>query len=235
MSRLSGDGRHREPLDSLRAAALLASRVLSSDDFDEDAVLAELLSLRIEANDILDICIPEAARALGQGWLDDELSFTRVSAASSRLFRLSKALSSEWDNLVPSNDSHSILVATFRRDDHLLGPGILVQQLRRRHHSVHLMSNTDAASVGRKVATGEFDCLMVSVASIVSLEAAIADLKSLQLQGALRIPVIVGGKALEYTTLTSDDVAADLVTDDLDLALAALPDLIVARKGGVLR
>lgn len=229
--KLGSDQRARQVGRVFRATDHLTAAVLAPGDFDADGLLEDFERRGITSADLLDSCIPESARRLGQGWLDDDLSFARVSAATSRLFGLSKALASEWDNLMVSDDSLSVLVVSFRREDHLLGPGILAQQLRRRLHSVHLMSNTDADAVRARAATGEFDCVMVSVASLVNLQTAISELQALRSESDFDLPVIVGGRALDYTSTALNDIPADLVTDDLDLALAALGDMLSERAG----
>lgn len=214
-NRLKGSKRHIE------AADMLTAEVLRRTGYDPDAVLDALVSRGIERTDILDICIPRSAEALGQAWVDDELGFTQVSAATSRLYGLSKAIGQEWDRLVPEDDGLSLLVVSFRREDHLLGPGILAQQLRRRGHSVHVMSNTDADSVCDRLDETRFDCLMVSVASLVGLANANKEIGALRAMEGFDTPVVVGGRALAYMD-ASHDVLADVVTDDVDHALSQI-------------
>lgn len=202
------------------ASDILAAAVLAPGAYDPSDLIDRVRALGVEDDALIDICIPTAAQALGQGWLDDDLTFTQVSAAASRLFALSKVLADGWTFENMEEPGMALLVVSFRREDHLLGPGLLAQQLRRRGHSVHVMSNADADMVAGELGRGEYEGLLVSASSLVSLDNAVKSLTRLRQTGYPDVPVIVGGRALEYSAARPDDIPADLVTSDIEAALA---------------
>lgn len=222
----SGDGAFCAPDDGdwntslARPVETLVTAILARGPYDHSDVLARLRAQGASDEAIIDHVVPQAAAALGEQWVDDELSFTRVSAATARLFGLSKVVARRWEDRARAGEGHMLLLASFRREDHLLGPGLLAQQLRRRGHSIRVLSNTDADEVGRTLRSSEYDALLVSASSLVNLRRATDEVGRLRATGHLRIPVIVGGRALDYSGPTMQDIPADLVTRDIEAALA---------------
>ena len=217
--------RARKPKHAEKAAVYLTKAVLDQAGYDRAAVLDNLTQQGIDAETMLDYCIPRAAEALGTGWVEDELTFTSVSAATSRLYGLSKAVGEEWDGLAGAGDGLNILLVSFRREDHLLGPGILAQQLRRRSHSVHAMSNTDSAAIRERLDALSFDCILVSVASLVSLDTATEELAQLRKWNCIDIPVVIGGGAFGFRSGTPEEFHVDLIESDIDVAVSKIEAL----------
>lgn len=233
MSRLASTARPTRAGDVESATIFLTRAVLDKQHYDQSEVLARLHDMHFDSERIIEECIPRTAEALGIGWSNDELSFTQVSAAASRLFGLCKEVGYEWENEMSSEQNLTILLVSFRREDHILGPVVLAHQLRRRGHSVRMMSNTDADDVAEQLAGGAFDCVMASAASLVALESTADELHALRHDKRMGLPIIVGGKALDYAAVTPGDVHADIVTSDLDEALGMLDDLRGARDAQV--
>ncbi|MEL7116543.1 MAG: cobalamin B12-binding domain-containing protein [Pseudomonadota bacterium] len=199
----------------------LIEAVLDRASFDAEAVWGDLERLRLSRIDMFDHCIPEAATALGEGWLQDEITFAGVSNASSRLFGMCKEIGGEWHNLTTDDDTSSILLATIDREDHVIGPSILAEQMRRRGHSVYMMHNVDAARIRTRLRNVRHDAVMISAASYQSLDLASEAIRSLVYEG-VDVPVILGGAILEFEDGLEHKTGADLVTNDLDKALAAV-------------
>lgn len=226
MSQMAGTPRRSAALDGDAAADFLTASVLDVAGYSQSSVLTELSRRGFDAIAILDICVPKSAERLGAGWVNDDLTFTQVSAGASRLFGLCKTVGQEWDNFDGLNDdSLSILLVSFRREDHVLGPGILAQQLRRRGHSVRTLANTDASAVAERLAAGRHDCVMVSAASLVALAATMEELAALRRRMIARVPIALGGRALDYAGTIDTEGYADIVTSDPDLALSELARL----------
>ena len=161
------------------------------------------------------------AHAIGVAWVEDRLSFARVSIASARLFGLCKLVGHEWDNLHPTMSSRTLLLATMDREDHIIGPAVLAEQLRRRGHSVLMHSNATAESLCDRVGKERPDAVMISVSTWQALESAgkaIRKLKTIR-PGTL---VILGGSALGNDERRRPVTGADLTTNDIDEALDAV-------------
>ncbi len=197
---------------------LLYNAVMDDNGFDEDQVAADLQSYRISLNDIIDFCIPGVALKLGDGWVDDTMSFTKVTTAASRLYGLCKSIGREWDGARPQLNSRAILLATVERETHIIGPAVLAEQLRRRGHSVKSFPNGTAPQIAEMIATGRFDGLMISASSLIVLAQTKKAIKTLKEQ-KIGVPIILGGACLGMDTDELTNTGADLVTNDIDEAL----------------
>lgn len=197
---------------------VLYAAVLDKDRFDSDTVKADLGMLRISMTDIVDQCIPKVAAMLGEDWVADRLSFARVTVASARLFSLCKSVGQEWDNVRTGIGSHAVLLATIDREDHIIGPAVLADQLRRRGHSVQLHSNATAQSLREKLSQDSFDGVLVSVATRHGLELARKAITELK-KGGVDTIVALGGAVLNEDGINVQNTGADVTTNDLDEAL----------------
>ncbi len=200
---------------------ILLAAVLDTNGFDEPAVIADLATLRISPTDIVDYCIRDVAIALGGDWVDDRLSFAEVTVASARLFGLCKAIGQSWNNAHPNLNARALLLVTVGREDHILGPAVLADQLRRRGHSVRLHSNASAASLAEKLQKNAYDAVLVSVATTHSLEKAKGVIQETK-KAFPNVHVVLGGAALTLANLRQDTTGADLVTNNIDEALDAM-------------
>lgn len=211
---------HRNRRIEIGTKILLAA-VLEPRVFDQEQLKSDLGALRIGLVDIVDLCIPLAAAELGEAWTEDRLSFAAVTAASSRLFGLCKSLGQEWDNIRPPMNARSLLLVTLNREDHILGPAVLSDQLRRRGHSVQLLSNSDPDMIECRLRQENFDGILISVSTIQALEAASGTIDRIRALGTDAL-IALGGAAIGHTNARLECTGADLVTNDIDRALDAM-------------
>ena len=200
---------------------ILSAAVLDGQGFDQDTVKSDLAALRITPTDIVDHCIPEVARELGADWVADRLSFAEVTVASSRLYGLCKSIGQDWDNIRPRMNARRLLLVTVDREDHILGPAVLADQLRRRGHSVMLHSNATGQSIAGKLSADEYDGVLVSVATFQALEKAPHVIKDVK-RSFPRTMVVLGGVATQLREARLVTTGADLVTNNIDDALDSL-------------
>ncbi len=201
-----------------RGQELLRRAVLSDDIFECENVRAEIATLGMTDNEIVDSCIPEVARDLGGDWEDDSLSFAEVSRASSRLHSFCRHLDEEAQPAM-NGDGFSILLVSLKREDHIIGPAVLAKQLRRTGNHVSLMSNCTVDDIINRVSESSYDCLMISLASLVGARTAAEAVRRIHTLTERRFPIYLGGAALEYRADLRDEVGADLVTNDIAVAL----------------
>ena len=79
---------------------------LSGTERAFDALLAHFRKTRISYAMLADIYIPEAARRMGDDWLNDQLSWLDVSIATARLQSLVREIGAAWT--ADQADSHSL-------------------------------------------------------------------------------------------------------------------------------
>lgn len=203
------------------ATKVLYAAVTDSATFDRDQVEADLAALRIARPDIIDQCIPQVARALGDDWVTDRRSFAQVASASARLFGLCKSIGQSWDNIRPKLNTRALLLATLDRESHIIGPAVIADQLRRRGHSVQLHSNATEASLKERLAADRFDALLISVSTWHALESAIKAIKTLR-KNSSDILIVLGGAILNENGFDVSVTGADVTTNDIDDALDAI-------------
>ncbi len=197
---------------------ILYAAVTDPGAFDCVSVQADLAALRISLTDIVDQCVPDVARMLGVDWVEDRKSFAAVTSASARLYGLCKTAGQDWDNIRPGLTSRALLLATMDREDHIIGPAVVADQLRRRGHSVQIQLNATALSLQKSVTQDLFDAVLISASSWRTLESATNSIKELRRTGP-NVLVVLGGSVLNEDGFDVTSTSADLTTNDIDAAL----------------
>ena len=73
-------------------------------------IMEDLKGRKFSNADIMDYCIPEAALLVGQGWIEDQVSFWQVSLSGARLYNLVKRISAEWSHSTRSDQRFAVLL-----------------------------------------------------------------------------------------------------------------------------
>jgi methylmalonyl-CoA mutase cobalamin-binding subunit len=209
---------------------LLLTAAIDRAPFNTRRVTTALTALRLADDDVLAYCIPDAARALGQDWLNDQLSFAHVSTASARLFGLCKEFSRNWRPQYTDPGSCSVILATIGREDHLVGPAVVTEQLRRQGHSVHMMLNADGPAILNRLRNVGNDAVFISCGSFRTLDLATKAIKTIKTAG-VDLPVLLGGAIVGLDDKIERKTGADLVTNDIDTALDTLARLQLGQLG----
>ena len=185
---------------------------------DVQSVLGDI----IDFEQMIDVVIPEAARRFGELWVADEISFAEVSIASARLQALVRLA---MDHLSiderRTTDAPIVLVVVSECEPHTLGSVILSSWLTRHGISHELIIGQSFKDVERIVSSEKFDGIFLSVATSALLNEVrnlIARLKDF----TPKVPIIVGGPAVEYCRAELEDTGADVVTSDPQYAMEYL-------------
>ena len=188
-----------------------------------NAVARSLMARGVPADRICDVHIPAVARRMGEEWVADDLSFTDVTIGTARLQYLVREIGGvgEDDRLWGARgEAHAILLLVAPEADHTLGALVLASQLRRRGYAVRLsLGETDGALVESMVAT-RFDAVFFSACvadSLPFLERILGRIK-----GTISAPppFVLGGAVLENEGRAVAVAGIDMVTSDVDEALA---------------
>lgn len=200
---------------------MLLNAIVEDIAFDQEQMKQDLDAFRISPADIIDYCIPLAAAKLGEDWLNDKLSFAKVTVCSARLYGLCKLVGREWDDVLAHSSTLNILLATVDREDHIIGTAVLTEKLRRRGHSVRLLQNSTASGIAKVLRDDQFDGVFMTASSLTTLDYATKAIKSLKKQ-KIAVPLVLGGASLFVMNDWPEDTGADLVTNDIDKAIDAL-------------
>ena len=214
--RLGGVGElDADVVDRIVALATTAGPRAGSDILD-------LLNVeRIGCDKAADLYIPEAARAMGQAWMDDRLSFVQVTVGAARLQDLLHRIGAEQRADANNSASESaVLVVVPPGEQHTLGALVVTMALRRRGVSVNLQIAPAITDLGRIVSAHRFDGALVSVATTQGIESAAKLVKTLKYLTKGRLRVAVGGATCMDEQAALSLTGADLITNDTEVVIS---------------
>lgn len=233
MARLTGSGRAlaRKPDSDLLAALLRMALAADGKGGGFDALRPEQRRARVGDAELVDLYLPLVARQLGCGWLDDTASFSQVSIGVARLQALLHRIGRGWaEGAASAAGQPSVLLLLPEGEQHAFGAMVLLAQLRRRGVSVRFRMGGTPAEIGEAVRHQEYDAALISVGCEEKLELCRKLVKALRQGSDGRLRVVVGGAVLDRPVDVRHATEADLVTNDLDLALEGLDSLVGARQ-----
>ncbi len=214
-----------------KTAQWLAINCSTAGSYSHEAMLKALMQKGVSNELLIDVCIPEAARTLGKDWNDSTRSFGQVSLGTVRLQGLVQELSAQWKFTPVMNDKPGVLVAICGDEDHILGPLVLSDQLRRLGYSVKLLLGATEQDVHYNIETGLFDMVMFSCSSVVSLENLAKVVNSLR-QKISDLPILfLGGAVLGHAPEIEKSVAVDVIASSLTDALEQLENGQLEKAG----
>lgn len=215
--------RRQAGVGELRTALLnrMVEIATSPEGGSATQIIAELRKARVTDDEILDFYIPESARAFGQAWLDDRMSFAQVTIGTGCLQEMLSTLQSGWtaDLTDPFCDS-SVLVIVPPGEQHTLGSLVLASALRRQGISVCLQIAPGLSDLSRLLDERRFDAMMISLGSSERVEVSAKLVKTLRQLTKGQLRMAIGGSVIETCRQTLEDTGADLVTNDLSAVIA---------------
>lgn len=198
----------------------LVDVALEPGTFNAEKLLSDLKDRRISAEQIVDIYIPQAARELGQMWVEDVIGFAKVTIATARLQGFLTLLAPPWA-VKPSGfeDSLNVLLLLQGNDSHTLGPHVATAQMRRVGASVRILFGARDDTILRALSEEDYDMVLFSGSRTDAL-ATIAKLVKRIRTGILAPPpLVLGGIVLGLTDSVKEKTGVDLVTNDVKVAL----------------
>lgn len=198
----------------------------SLDPTSYEAMKPELRRARISPEALVDVYLPAAARELGDMWMCDKVSFTSVTVGVSRLQAILREVSENWSAEAATGTAATrrsvVLLVLPEGENHTLGAFILASKLRRLGISVCISIGDDTAELQRILRRRQVDGVLVSLGSYENLESCRNLVKTIREGTGKGTRIVLGGAAFENGAQVAAAVNADLVTDDLNLALKAL-------------
>ena len=198
--------------------------VVNSDLTDFEALKPELRRARISPAMFSDRYLPEIARRMGQAWEDDTMSFAEVTMGTSRLQAILRQIGASWsaDEGAGEPGLSTVLLIVPHGQQHTLGAFVLLGQLRRRGISVCLRVGPTDGDLRALIAARRFDGVMISLALPEEVTAARSMILSLKEMTSGKLGIALGGAALLNFPVAVEIPEADIVTNDLTAAIAAL-------------
>jgi methanogenic corrinoid protein MtbC1 len=200
------DGRV-EPAD----VAGFVAAILADEDTGWQDALQRLREMRVPIDAIyLDLLAP-VARALGQQWEDDRVSFSEVTIGLGRLQRVMRVLSPAFRREVGQPaDGRRVLLLPAPGEQHTFGLSIVAEFFRREGWEVVGDTDERTADPAALVRSEWFDVIGISVAvdsRLDWLRSGIAAVRAASRNRA--IGVLVGGPAMVQDPTRAEAVGAD--------------------------
>jgi MerR family transcriptional regulator, light-induced transcriptional regulator len=223
VARLIGREAKAERKPNAAVLAKLTKAMLNPDPAAFAALRPDLRRGRISNADLADLYFPSVARKLGCDWEADSVSFAGLSIAVARMQAILRQIGAAWvgDDGAGSRIGTLLLILP-EGEQHTLGAMVLAGQLRRKGVSVSLTIAPEPSVLRRLLAERSFDGAMVSVGCSAKVAPCRAVVKALKAGSGGRLPVAVGGAVLLRETDIAARTGADIATNDLTEALAAL-------------
>lgn len=178
---------------SPRFESVLRDAVLAPD-FDMFGALRHLTDAGITFNDIADAYVPAVARRLGCDWVDDSLSFARVTVAAGRLQSVLGRLSQSNDTLrAVQHGAPNVLLVSFEGDQHTLGWKLVSVQLRRRGAATHAVLDIAPDAVADIAEHADFDLVLISASRPQVLDQVARMVAVLRSRMVPVPPIVLGG------------------------------------------
>ena len=224
VAKLAARESQADPVFSEAIVQRLTHAVQTDNSALIEALKPDLRRARISPAMLADIYIPEAARRLGRAWEEDTLTFADVTIGTVRLQSLLRDIGSDWasDAKKMARPGGSVLLLLPEKEHHTLGPLVVTGQLRRRGISVCLQLATTDGEWKSMLRRRHFDGVIISVGWEGKLTAAAQLVGMIKHLTKEKMPVAVGGAVLTRSDAILACDGADIVTNDLDLALHSL-------------
>ena len=201
----------------------IANVTTTTGNYLQSDVLSALLKRGVSRDLIVDCCLPDAARVLGDGWMKNLRSFGQVSLGTVRIQALLKELSHNWGDQLKEEQTGGLFLLVCQGEDHTLGPLVLADQLRRRGYSINILIGAEEEEIIKTSSNSDFDGIMFSCSGIRAFDEIIKLINKLKDEGENLPPLILGGKIIDVLEEKIHDmIDVDLITKDLEVALQFL-------------
>lgn len=192
--------------------------------------LDELAASGMSGERLLEDVLSPAARALGEAWEEDEVTFTDVTLAACTLHRLlrERKWSEEPVSLPFEEGAGAFCIVTLAGDDHMLGALIVAEMFSLHGWCVDSLLAASHADVMTKLSTEHLDVLGVSMSlshNLSEVARMIADFRVASLNPDLK--VIVGGPSFDQDSNIVALTGADAFLTDAQSA----PKVAAALRG----
>lgn len=219
------NGTHVDCLDAL-------SDALATSETGFQQSLSRLRATHgVSDEEIVDFYIPAVACRLGEDWAENRRSFAEVTIGTARLIATVRDLSRRWTADAAADwRAPTIVMVVPEAEQHRLGAVIAASRFRRRGVSVHMLLGRTDAEVVAAVASGQYDMVSFSLATLDRVEHVRDVIQFLRERVSALPPIVVGGAIGMDGAELQARVGADHVVCDPDEALR-LCGMTVPKRG----
>lgn len=217
--------RNRNAEDNTRAVELrkFCNALVHSDARRRHFVLASLITRGATVEEIIERYIPDAARALGEGWVDDNLSFADVTIGASRLQELVHQVGADYVSRGDSSPTgHTILLSVPDFEDHTLGIFLAAERFRRAGFWVHIELNSSAEALAEVVKSHDYAFVGLSSSSEKSFHKIAGYVATLKNSLGKQVPIVLGGGIADLPPTRHTGILASMISNDINAIVDGL-------------
>lgn len=217
----------------------LCDALVSDSEATFQTVIAQLMACGVTSEEILHGYVPDAARLLGELWVEDKASFVDVTVAASRLQSLYRAQPGPLrrnaiNRAIPLGKS--VLMVVPEHEQHSLGAFVAADEMRRKGVWVHMGIALTVDELADLVSAARFSMVGLSVGSHKAIESATEIVDYLRAKVADLPPIVIGGVAAEDSRFVEETTGADYavrtVQDAMELCGLAEPRQAMREQTG---
>ena len=198
----------------------IANVTTTVGNYSQSDVMSALLKSGVSRDLIVDCCLPDAARLLGDGWMKNLRSLGRSAWEQSEFKGLLKELSHSWENQHNEKQAGGLFLIVCQGEDHTLGPLVLADQLRRKGYSINILIGAEEEEIIKTSSNSDFDGIMFSCSGIRAFDEIIMLINKLKSESENLPPLVLGGKIIDVLEEKIHDmIDVDLITKDLEVAI----------------
>ncbi|RBI73139.1 hypothetical protein DQW77_09835 [Roseovarius sp. TE539] len=172
--------------------------LMSESETSHHAVLSALVSSGVTSEEVFQSYVPDAARRLGELWLNDQATFVEVTVGASRLQALFRRQGSDasgrWlDRSIPLGQS--VLMITPQYEQHSLGAFVAADNLRRHGLWVHMAIGLNYQEIAEMIITSRFAMVGITASTWNSVEKTAKIIEYIRANVEEVPPIVIGGYA----------------------------------------
>ena len=198
-----------------------------SNKFDASTAVNTLISRGVQADAIVDYCIPKIARIYGQEWSNDSLSFSTVSVGCAHLQLVLKHIIHARGFNVLDGNGKCVLLAVLSPEQHTLGALVLADQLRRLDFSVKICLSSSTDDVTKSVFENKYHAVLFSASTLEAAELSAQCVNQIRQNYVYQPLVFLGGSVLSSYSREDMPNAFDHVTNKLDVIVNSIENATV--------
>ena len=181
--------------------SVLHDSMLSHSAHHGRAAVRQAVMAGTRAEDIADFYIPTLARAYGDLWTEDELTFGEVTIAVSRLQTVLRDLEVYWPRANDTTTTSATLMLVIPKDVfHTLGAFVLSGQLRRKGISVKMVLGGTPKTIADELSASSYDAIFLSASQSDTLESLRLIIDAVNAAAKDVPPIVIGGPILDVET-----------------------------------
>ncbi|WP_297773388.1 hypothetical protein [uncultured Roseovarius sp.] len=192
--------------------ARLCAALTDDSESAHQNVIAAMVANGIPSEEIYATYVPDAARYLGEMWVQDRASFVDVTVGAARLQALFRArdavdMGGWMDRSIPLGQSVLMIVPTF--EDHSIGAFVAADQFRRHGVWVHMAIGLEGPELQHLVGSGRFAMAGITAGSAKTLERLTDLIDYLRSNEDGCPPIVIGGKLVDKPREVEKRTGAD--------------------------